>query len=178
MKSLNFPAEKLLAAFKRYKYLLLVIAAGFVILLWPTGSPGGDIVSDGDYPTFSLSEMERKLEEALGNVEGIGRVHVVLTLRSDMSLILQEDVSTQTSRKYENGATSSFDASSQRKTVMASSGSEQRPVVTMRKYPEFGGALIVCDGGDKPVIRLAAADAVSALTGLGSDKITILKMKN
>jgi stage III sporulation protein AG len=39
------------------------------------------------------------------------------------------------------------------------------------------GAIVVCQGGDQPTVRLAILDAVSKVTGLGADKISILKMK-
>ena len=37
------------------------------------------------------------------------------------------------------------------------------------------GAAVVCDGADNAQVRLAIVRAVSDCTGLGSDKITVLK---
>ena len=39
------------------------------------------------------------------------------------------------------------------------------------------GAVIVCAGGDDATARYLVTNAVSAYTGLGSDKITVMKMK-
>ena len=39
------------------------------------------------------------------------------------------------------------------------------------------GAVVVCTGGDSPTARYLVTNAVSAYTGLGSDKITVMKMK-
>ena len=39
------------------------------------------------------------------------------------------------------------------------------------------GAIIVCQGGDSPTVRLNIVEAVSNVTGIGSDRITVLKMK-
>ena len=39
------------------------------------------------------------------------------------------------------------------------------------------GAVIVCQGADDPEVRLNVTNAVAAYTGLGSDKITVMKMK-
>ena len=39
------------------------------------------------------------------------------------------------------------------------------------------GAVVVCDGADSATVRLRIMQAVSALTGLGSDKISVIKMK-
>lgn len=39
------------------------------------------------------------------------------------------------------------------------------------------GAVVVCDGADLATVRLDVTDAVMSYTGLGSDKISVMKMK-
>ena len=39
------------------------------------------------------------------------------------------------------------------------------------------GAVVVCTGGDDPAAQYLVTNAVSAYTGLGSDKIRVMKMK-
>ena len=39
------------------------------------------------------------------------------------------------------------------------------------------GAVVVCQGADQPYVRLDVTNAVAAYTGLGSDKISVIKMK-
>ena len=39
------------------------------------------------------------------------------------------------------------------------------------------GAVVVCRGAASPDVRLKVTNAVAAYTGLGSDKITVMKMK-
>lgn len=39
------------------------------------------------------------------------------------------------------------------------------------------GAVIVCEGASSAQVRLDVTNAVSSYTGLGSDKITVMKMK-
>lgn len=39
------------------------------------------------------------------------------------------------------------------------------------------GAVVVCDGADSAAVRLNVTNAVMAYTGLGSDKIWVMKMK-
>ena len=39
------------------------------------------------------------------------------------------------------------------------------------------GAVVLCSGADKGSVRLSVTNAVSAYTGLGSDKISVIKMK-
>ena len=60
-------------------------------------------------------------------------------------------------------------------TVIVNSGSGQEAVLLTRRYPTFQGALVVCEGGDDAEIRLLMTRAVSALTGIGADRITVCK---
>ncbi len=39
------------------------------------------------------------------------------------------------------------------------------------------GCVVVCDGADSAEVRWNVTDAVSAYTGLGSDRISVMKMK-
>lgn len=45
------------------------------------------------------------------------------------------------------------------------------------RYGGFTGAVIVCHGAANPAVRLRVINAVSAFTGLGSDKILVQKLK-
>lgn len=38
------------------------------------------------------------------------------------------------------------------------------------------GAVVLCEGAENSAVRLSVTNAVSAYTGLGSDKITVLKI--
>ena len=40
------------------------------------------------------------------------------------------------------------------------------------------GAVVVCDGADAAAVRLYVTNAVMSYTGLGSDRISVIKMKS
>ena len=171
----TFPWERLpqkaAELFQKYKYVLLVIAAGIVLLLLPLDgeeSPsdsGAERQAEHSGETFQVEEMERKLEQALSRVDGAGGVTVVLTVKSGARQILAQD----SSRSGEESSTS---------TVVVSTGSGTEDAVVLQQvYPQYQGALVVCPGGGDPAVCLRLVDAVSALTGLGADKISICKSK-
>ena len=61
--------------------------------------------------------------------------------------------------------------------MLSRGGGSQETVTVQELSPGYQGALLVCEGGDDPRVRLALTQAVSALTGLGADKISISKGK-
>lgn len=166
--------KRLLKAMEKYKFVLLVLLAGLLLLWLPSfGSEGGKESSTAAVPAtevvFDLNELEGKLESTLSQVDGAGKVSVLLTLKSGTRQILAQDITT--SRK--DGA-----ADEERATVVVSVGSGKEEAVPLQQiYPQFQGALVVCSGGDNPGVKLKLIEAVSALTGLGADKISICKSK-
>lgn len=168
--------KKPLHLLRKYKYLLLVICAGILLLLIPGGrrQTGGETVSvaQGEL-SFSLEAEERKMEQALSSVAGAGRVKVVLTLQnSGQRLFLRDETKNQSSGLNEEAAHSE----TQTAVVVSRGSGLQDTVLTDRYYPRYQGALVVCDGGGAASVCLELTNAVSALTGLGADKITVLPM--
>ena len=60
-------------------------------------------------------------------------------------------------------------------TLLLDGGDREETVVTGMAYPSYRGALVVCQGGDRADVKLAVTEAVSALTGLSSDRVTVAK---
>jgi stage III sporulation protein AG len=173
MKAETTP-DKIPGAIKKYGALGLVILVGLVLLLWPRGAGPPDHaepVSAGE--AFDLAGMERRMEESLSSISGAGKVDVLLSLKTGMEVIIVQDADTRTRRQAEDGAVTSWDDERQDKTVLAGGA----PIIQMRHYPVFRGALIVCEGADNAKVHAAVLDAVSALTGLRADAITIAKRK-
>lgn len=173
-------AEKL----KKNKYVLVVLLVGAVLILWPSiGSSGGstadaDTVTT-DAPVFSLEDEEDKIAKALSEIEGAGRVSVVLTLKTGTEQELATDEDTSYKQSTEGGEVSEYEMESSTSTVIVSTGSGTQSTVTVKYiYPEYRGALIVSEGAGNPTIKLQITEAVAALTGLKTDKITVVKMKS
>ena len=164
--------EKLISYVKKYKYVALVVLAGVVLMLLPSGKGAQQTVSDQPVnvsEAYSLAETEKRLEQLLGRIRGVGQVQVMLTLKSGSSLQLAENRSTSL-RDTENRQ--------DRDVVTLNRGSGYEDVVvTEQTYPVYQGAVIVCQGAGDSGVHLAVVQAVSVLTGLGSDKITVVQWK-
>ena len=62
-------------------------------------------------------------------------------------------------------------------TVIISSNREESGLIQQIHPPIYQGAIILCQGADSAAVRLSIVDAVANVTGLSTDKITVLKMK-
>lgn len=159
MKGFPLPG-KLGELLKRYQAVLLVLAVGLVLLLWPQ-SEAADVASVPEQREatidVSVEALEQRLAAALSDMQGVGECTVVLTLESSARQILATD------QKGED-----------QETVVVSTGSgQQQPVTVQQISPQFQGALVVCAGGGDPQIKLQVLQAVEALTGLNANQISI-----
>lgn len=170
----NEAVERLLGRLRqgigRYRYVLLVALAGAVLLLLPTGKSGETArTAPASAEEWDAGELEERLEDALSRIDGAGTVEVVLTVSHAPRQILAEDRISETDGE---------DVREEETTVVLSRGSGVQETVTVGQVSaQFRGALVVCSGGDDPQVRLAVAEAVSAVTGLGTDRIAICKGK-
>ena len=74
-----------------------------------------------------------------------------------------------------SGDTAAPEDYSRSSEVVLTGGSGGGAVIVRTLYPTYRGALVVCEGGDRAEVRLAVTEAVSALTGLPSDRVTVAK---
>jgi stage III sporulation protein AG len=160
---------------KKYKFVFLIIAAGVFLLMAPSffssrsnsGSTSATTTDSEEY--FSVTTLQTQLADALSNIDGAGNVTVVLTVKSGTERVLAQDTQTKTSGD-------STEESAQT-VVISSNNNSQDTVLLQQIYPTFQGALVICSGANDATVKLALTRAVSSLTGLGSDKITICKGK-
>ena len=91
--------QKLLVLLEKYKFVLLVILTGVVLLTLP--DLGGSATAreqaaamESDGLAFDLDGLERKLADTLSRVEGAGKVSVALTVKTSTRQVLAQDAST------------------------------------------------------------------------------------
>ena len=174
-------AQRWKGALEKYGYVLLVMAAGAVLLLLPSGgrdSPREEVPTREEGVSFDLGAFEEKLERTLSQIEGAGETRVVLTLAGGRQPPLQPPGGGPGAGGRRLGGARNQDRDGEgggsNTVVTVGKGSGQQEVVPLQTVaPEFRGALVVCPGGGNAPVRLKLIEAVSALTGLGSDRISV-----
>lgn len=163
-------AEKLKGLLTKYRLPLLAALVGVAILLLPGGGETEEEQS-AETEVYSLTETEARLEQLISAIDGVGKARVMLTLRSGETLSLAQDSSAS--------AGSGGDTRQEQQILTVNRGSgRQEVVVTQRLYPTYQGAVVVCQGAGDSRVRLTVIETVSVLTGLSSDKISVVKWKN
>lgn len=135
--------------------------AGLAILLLPTGSktPEPERVVQPE----ALETVEERLETILSGIAGAGRVEVLLTEEEGRQTLYQTDIQSDENRRTED-------------TVLVEDAARtETGLVRQTLEPTYRGAVVLCDGADSSAVKLAIVEAVGCVTGLGADRICVLK---
>lgn len=127
-----------------------------------------------------MEMLEQRLEKALANVEGVGRVRVMITKKSSGEKIVEKDVpvTDKSTAEEENGGNrSTVERTQEESTVYQQDGSGgQTPYVIRETEPEIQGVIIVAEGGGNARTVQDITEAVMALFGVEAHKIKVMKM--
>ncbi len=166
--------EKYVEALKKYKYAVGVLLLGLIFLCWPAGDK--EVPQSKETPTVEedLQETEVRMKKILSGIDGVGEVELMLTVDVGSEQFFAAD----RALSYSGNTASPESYTREESYVVLSRDGEEEMVVAKSIYPLYRGAVIVCDGGNDPKVKLAVTEAVSALTGLGAEKISVIKRKS
>ncbi len=163
--------NKLTEILKKYRYALIILLIGLVLMAVPGISTSNEVSAEDpvEANTSSVRSLEQKLSSLLSKVEGAGDVEVILTIAAGEEIIYQTNV--------DQGNSDTSSNSNINTVTVTDSNRNQTGLIKQVKTEIYQGAIVVCRGADDPSVRLAIVDAVSRITGLGTNCISVLKMK-
>ena len=155
--------------FYKNRAVALVVLLGVLLMLLPTGKTETQQPQQQAAVSQPRESLETRLEQILSQVSGAGNVRVLLTQERGETSVYQLDL-----QEVTDG-----DRREIRQDTVTVTGSDrqQEGLLTQVEAPWYRGAVVVCQGGDNPTVRLSVVEAVSGATGLPSNRITVLKMK-
>ena len=163
----NGISRRVISGFGKYKYVICVILLGLLLMMIPEKETGVNNMKSTEVQAEAVSVTD-ELSGILGQIRGVGRVKVMLTEQLARETVYQtdEEETNDTDRR-----------SVRRETVLVSGSNGENGLVKTVNPPVYLGAIVVCQGADDPTVRLNVAKAVSAVTGISTDRITVLRMK-
>lgn len=160
--------DRISSFLKKYKYALLVLIIGLALTLIPHTS--SSVVTETKTPaTTKDAAFEVELADLLSNIDGAGEVRVILTkLRGEETLY-------QTNDDYSENS----DSKTHRSDTVTVTDTERNETGLIRQVipATYKGAIILCQGADRPSVKYEIINAVSRLIGIGTNCISVLKMK-
>ena len=153
-----------LETIKKYRFAYVVLLIGVVLMTLSKRQ-----INEQETKVIQEDQwtLEAEMEQLLQHVDGAGMVKVLLSEKTGPVCTYQENVTVFSGEKETERKT---------ETVLLSTSSGETPIQLQTIYPTYQGAVVIAEGADRPSVKLNLIRAVSSLTGLSSDQITVIKM--
>lgn len=144
---------------------------------------GVQLSSKGTSSTEEYEErMENKIEEILKEVEGIGHVKVMITVKSSKEKVTLKDTpySEETIKESDSagGTRESKNRKTEEETVLVDGNSQTAvPYVLKEIEPEIEGVLVLAENGNNATLKNEIIEAIQVLFNVPSHKIKVMKMQ-
>ena len=155
--------------------VVVLCIAGLVLIMVSPLFSGGNRSSPAE-PPVSFTEMsgegycteiQQRLEEFLGSIEGAGEVRVFLKAGGEQRYVY----ATEGKKSISDNRTEA-----EEKYVMIGGTGGRSALVETVKAPEIEGAVVLCSGYDLPSVREQLYRAASAALGISTSKIYVAKL--
>ncbi|MGN0431887.1 MAG: stage III sporulation protein AG [Lachnospiraceae bacterium] len=137
----------------------------------------GENLSEGQ---FYIARMEEKLEEVLSQLEGAGKVEVLITLETSEEKIVEKDVPVVRSNTEETdsagGTRTINNVDMGESTVFSNTGNNSQPYVIKTVSPRIEGVVVLAEGAGNGNVSINISEAVQVLFGIEAHKIKVMKM--
>ena len=129
-----------------------------------------------------VEALENKLEKLIENIDGAGKVEVMITIKSTSTkeVLTEDSVSEKELNEADSngGSRESYEVSKDEKVVLNEEGnSVKSPFVVSETNPKVEGVAVIVQGGDSPIVKEKITGIIKALFGIEINKIAVGKMK-
>ena len=127
-----------------------------------------------------VASLEERLEEVLREMEGVGKVKVMITLSDYGQSIVEKDSvdvsNTITESDSNGGSRDTFSREVTLETVQVENENGTYPYVGMEILPTIEGIVVVAEGGGNATVISQISKAAMALFPIEAHKIIVVKM--
>ena len=132
--------------------------------------------------TNDSAELEKRLENILSKISGVGETKVMITYAESSSVepVYDENIkSSNTIESDKSGGTRSVSETNNQKQVIYKQNSDgsKEPITKSLVSPKIEGAIIAAKGASNDDIKAKIIEAVGAATGISAHKIQVFEME-
>ena len=124
--------------------------------------------------------LKKDLEKILSNIEGAGKVQVMITYTesSEIKAMFNENVKESTTEETDStgGVRTISQTDSSKEVVYTEDDGKKLPIKEKVIMPKIEGAIILAEGANDASIKNNIILAVEAVTGLSTHKIQVFKL--
>lgn len=171
-KKSMFSNLKLFQKIKGIKHIEIIVVVIFVCIIlliyFSSFSPSSsDKTTNFTYTNVTqyTNELENKLKDVIGSINGAGNVSVMVTVASGIEYVY----ASSTEEKVNSNSSGNYVTSSSTTTSTPING-----IIVKEILPEISGVVVVSSGAGSTNVKLEILRAVQAVLGVSSSKVEII----
>ena len=174
---MNEKLRALLSGDRKKAAILVAAVVGVVLLAMSAIIPSekdnkAAVENTGTQNVSDYAELtEARLKKVLESIDGAGATRVMITYECGSESVYGENSSQRLER--DDG---SFSSSEESDYILVDSGSVESGLLLYVREPRVRGVAVMCEGGASPQVKKAITDAVTALFGIGDNRVSVAKM--
>ncbi len=181
------PANKGLRSFfkgeKGTKWLFIIGLAGIILIFASSffskkeeaaPLPKQDILTADQY----AEKLERKLEEIIGSISGVGNPKVMVTLENGIEYIYAQEEKNSGSKTEDvtsNGSKIQHSSDRENNYLIVDGASGKQALIVTEVQPTIKGVVVVCSGGGQPAVQQRIITAVSTALNVTSARVCVVE---
>lgn len=134
----------------------------------------------GNREVQTTNELEKKLENILANIQGVGEVKVCIHYSESSEVIAMYNENSKVSNTEETDTSGGIrkiqETDSQKDIIYQEENGEKKPITQKVVQPKIEGAIITAKGANNANTKTNIVQAVEAITGLATHKIQVFEM--
>ncbi|MGB7604287.1 MAG: stage III sporulation protein AG [Lutisporaceae bacterium] len=193
----KFNIQKLNLNSKLVTNLIIILAVGIGFILVSdfyndlsggnTEKPSSDTIGVEENQNIGevefVEEMENQLALILSQIQGAGKVSIMITLKTSTEIITAKDetISDKTTNEKDNeGGTRTINEqnTSDKVVFMNEQGGTSKPLVLKEINPEIKGVIIVAEGAKDARVKLKLTEAVQTVLDVPAYRISVFESNN
>ena len=145
-----------------------------------TNTAGRQLANTDTTQTEESNNLEERLENILGKIQGVGTVKVFINYSESSQTVAMYNENSKTSTTEEtdtSGGTRKVEQTDSDKEIVYQENGKKTPILQKTLQPKIEGALITAKGASNVNVKTNIIQAVEAATGLATHKIQVFEME-
>lgn len=146
-----------------------------------TNTEGRQLANADTAQTEESNNLEERLENILGKIQGVGTVKVFINYSESSQTVAMYNENSKTSTTEEtdtSGGTRKVEQTdSDKEIVYQEENGKKTPILQKTLQPKIEGAIITAKGASNVNVKTNIIQAVEAATGLATHKIQVFEME-
>lgn len=127
-----------------------------------------------------LEKTEAKLADVVGSIQGAGKCRIMVTLENGVEYVYATQQKVNTDRQEGTDGNSSKlnqrDDTEESIVIVETENGRGRGCWVTELQPTVKGVVIVCEGGDQPLVQQRVTDAVTIALNISSKRVCVTKL--